>query len=364
MLLAIETSCDETAVCLFKLEKNDEPVQNVVHEIISSQASLHGKYGGVVPELAAREHIKNLPLLVSNACADAGINLSELTAIAVTQGPGLKGCLLVGVSFAKALSHSLEIPLIPIHHLEAHIFSGFLLKKEDQPQYPFLTLLVSGGHSALIYVESFRNYKIVASTQDDAAGEAFDKGAVLLGLSYPGGPEISRWAEKGDSKKYDLPVGMPRDMEKFSFSGLKTALARKKNDLEKEFLDQVLSDLCLSDLCASYQQTIIDSLMIKSLAAVEKLCPQSFLLTGGVAANKSLREQFAKMLKTKNVHFSAVPHKWCTDNAVMVAALAAQIYHNESEEFLNWKYQSSNNKLGPNVSFDIGAMPRWSIEGS
>ena len=359
MLLGIETSCDETALCFYSTDGDIEPASRVVFEVISSQAKLHGEYGGVVPELAAREHIKNLPVLISEACQNEDVDLSNLKAIAVTQGPGLKGCLLVGVSFAKALAHSLEIPLIPVNHLEAHIFSGFLLDKKEQPEYPFLALLVSGGHTALIYVKSFRDYEVIAETRDDAAGEAFDKGAVLLGLSYPGGPQVSKHAEKGDKDKYFLPIGMPQDMTAFSFSGLKTALARKKSENEEDFSNQILSDLC-----ASYQKTIIDSLLIKSKAAVENLKPKSFLLTGGVAANKSLRERFAKMLKEKNVRFCAVPPKWCTDNAVMVAALACEMYFNDEQRFLNWKYDRLNDEIGPDVPMSLAVKPRWSVEDS
>jgi N6-L-threonylcarbamoyladenine synthase len=347
MLLAIETSCDETAVCLMDMDSSKPFSERIVFETLSSQIELHRQYGGVVPELASREHIKNLPILLDTALKESSLGTSDITAVAVTQGPGLKGCLLVGLSFAKAFAQALRIPLIPINHLEAHIFSGFLMPEKEQPEYPFLCLLVSGGHTMLVNVESFRNYQIVASTQDDAAGEAFDKGALLLGLPYPGGPEISRCAEQGDENRFSLPIGMPTVDDSFSFSGLKTALARMRDSLGEE-----IDNKTLSDLCASYQQAIINALLLKSEAALKKLSPRSFLLTGGVAANKKLRLDFEKMLEVRNIPLRAVAPCWCTDNAAMIAALASAIIDDAGDSF----QKDSRSELS------LGVKPRWPID--
>ena len=345
MLLAIETSCDETALCL----ANIGPEFSIIYENISSQIDLHREYGGVVPELAARQHNINLPIIFEDAFKNTDIN--QLSAIAVTRGPGLKGCLLVGLSFCKALAQTLEVPLIPINHLEAHFYSGFLL--EQKPQFPILTLLVSGGHTMLFLARSHGSYQLIAQTRDDAAGEAFDKGATLLGLPYPGGPSLSMRADKGDLNSYKFPISMLDDDSSFSFSGLKTALLREVK-LKKE-----LTADDIDNLSASYQEAIVNALIKKSLAACKNLKPKSFLLTGGVAANSRLRNRLQEEITKLGTDFYATPPQWCTDNAAMVASNANAIITNESSSYKNWK--RTHQKLGPQASCDIGVLSRWPI---
>jgi len=344
VLLSIETSCDETALCLsaidYKKDAYKETLQNIKEDVLASQIKLHRKYGGVVPELAAREHTKNLPLLFNKLVQDK----SKLKAIAVTTGPGLKGCLLVGLSFAKAVTNSLKIPLISVNHLEAHFFSGFLLEKQEQPEYPILTLLVSGGHTMLFIATEPGSYELIANTRDDAAGEAFDKGATLFGLPYPGGPSLSKKAENGDFEKFNFPIAIAKDESSFSFSGLKTALSRKVENTEKEFYN---------DLAASYQEAIVNSLLVKVISAVKKYKPKSFLLTGGVAANQRLREVLKTSVSEHNVKFCVTPRKWCTDNAAMIA-VAAQ-YQLSKGAYQDFKYDKDS------IANSIGVKPRWPI---
>ncbi|MBP9837712.1 MAG: tRNA (adenosine(37)-N6)-threonylcarbamoyltransferase complex transferase subunit TsaD, partial [Proteobacteria bacterium] len=235
MLLAIETSCDETAVALLDLSKpiseTSSSSEFLKSEIIASQIKLHQAYGGVVPELASREHLINLPLLIKKTIDDNSLNTDQIKAVAVTRGPGLKGCLLVGLTFAKFFAFSKNVPLLCINHLEGHVFSGNMLAREERPEYPYLTLLVSGGHTELILVEAYRKYKIICRTKDDAVGEAFDKSATLIGLPYPGGPQLAKRAETGDEESFRFPYGMPEDDSAFSFSGIKTAISREVKSL-------------------------------------------------------------------------------------------------------------------------------------
>jgi N6-L-threonylcarbamoyladenine synthase len=350
MLLAVETSCDETAVCVAKLNDNlNDYSKNIIFEEISSQVDLHREYGGVVPELAAREHINNLPLLINRALES--VKVESLKAIAVTRGPGLKGCLLVGMSYCKALAQSLAIPLIPVNHLEGHFYSGFLISKS--PEFPILTLLVSGGHTTLFLVTAHGAYQPIARTRDDAAGEAFDKGATLLGLPYPGGPSLSKCADLGDASQYTFPISMPEDNTSFSFSGLKTALLREVKQ-RKDLASQEVNNLS-----AAYQAAIVNALVLKSIAACKTCKPKSFLLTGGVAANLSLRKKLEKEVSTLGIEFFATPQKWCTDNAAMIAVAAQASILKAPELYKNWKKQKGS--LGPNVSSDIGVLSRWPI---
>ena len=356
MLLSVETSCDETALCLSDLEFSSDALSNlsskIIYEEISSQIDLHRQYGGVVPELAAREHTKNLPILIDRAFKI--ISPKQLKAVAVTRGPGLKGCLLVGMSFCKALAQSLKVPLLAVNHLEAHFFSGFLL--EQIPEYPILTLLVSGGHTQLFLCSKPREYRLIASTRDDAAGEAFDKGATLLGLSYPGGPSLSKRADLGDTKYFTFPNSLADDPSSFSFSGLKTALSRKVKELGELNAEQV------NDVSACYQEAIVESLVLKSISACIKEKPKSFLVTGGVAANKRLREVLSSKISALGIKFHATPSKWCTDNATMVAATAHAIVSLSPEQYQNWKPIAGS--LGPNVSTNVGVVSRWPIDES
>ena len=352
MLLAIETSCDESAIAVLDTEALENGSKKTVSEalaadVIASQVDVHKAYGGVVPELAAREHLVNLPLLLESALKSAGIDEADITSLAVTQGPGLKGCLLVGVCFAKAFALSRGIPLIPVHHIEGHLFAGDLLPEQSQPQLPMLALVVSGGHTQLVYVEGFRRYRIVANTRDDAAGEAFDKAATLLGLSYPGGPALARKAEAGDPQSFPLPVALKQDSSSFSFSGLKTALSRTIIELGSRE-SRKLDDETTSNLAASLQSAIVKALVSKTLSACRLYQPKSVLLTGGVAANESLQKNLALELENAGIKFSVPERKWCTDNAAMIAAVA----------YRQLRLCDSREKL---QDFEFPALPRWPL---
>lgn len=362
MLLAIETSCDETAVALLDRAK---PVLEYTSfsdliraDLISSQATLHMPYGGVVPELASREHVKNLRPLVEEALRIAGVSASELSAVACTRGPGLKGCLLVGLSFAKAFAATQRIPLLPIHHIEGHLFAAELATPGARPELPSLSLVVSGGHTLLVLQRAFREYRLLASTRDDAAGEAFDKTASLLGLPYPGGPALAMKANTGDAKRFKLPIGMMSDPSAFSFSGLKTAVFRLVQQLEQS--SGALDEQTVCDIAASVQGAIVDALIRKTKEAIRAEKPRSFVLTGGVAANDALREALAKEMQKRAIKFFVPSKRWCTDNAAMIGVLALRTLEEDRERFCEPRWNSSM-QLGPDAPFDIGALPRWPL---
>lgn len=357
MLLALETSCDETALALISLDKPIVECAKVedflVAELLSSQVKLHEAYGGVVPELAAREHLTNLPVLFDKLLKDQKLDVSQIKVIAVTRGPGLKGSLLVGFCFAKAFAFAKQIPLIPLNHIEGHIFAGLLLEKEKRLEYPCLALVVSGGHTELVYMESFRKYQIVARTMDDAVGEAFDKSATLLGLPYPGGPALAECAKRGILGKFNFPVGVSNSDRSFSFSGVKTAIARVVRSLAK------IDEQTKNDLSASIEHCLVQALVAKTEKAIRKYKPKSLLLTGGVAANETLRIALENLVKKFGIRFSVPPKKWCTDNAVMLGALGSEIYHQNKEKFVKW---SAADSLGPEVPLDIDVLARFPIE--
>ncbi len=305
IVLGIETSCDETAAAVCR-------DGNILSSIISSQ-EIHKSFGGVVPELASREHERLLNELVEKALQDADISLADLRGIAVTHGPGLAGTLLTGVCFAKGLSQGLGVPFIAINHLEAHIFANFLA--DPTLEYPFICLLVSGGHTQLWQVDGLGKYRLLGATRDDAAGEAFDKGARILGLGYPGGPEIEQRAKNGNPEAVQFPRSfINTDTMEFSFSGLKTSLL-----YFMDRLDRKVSDQTLADVAASYQAAIIDVLVEKLALALEKTNIRSAVIAGGVAANRALRRKIGLRLPGKKVVFPDLIH--CTDNAAMVAYL-------------------------------------------
>ena len=362
MLLAIETSCDETAVALLDVSKNvieqTSFAELVRADLISSQASLHMPYGGVVPELASREHIKNLPPLVDEALRLARISAQDITAVACTRGPGLKGCLLVGLSFAKAFSAAQRVPLLPVHHIEGHLFAAELAIPGQRPELPSLSLVVSGGHTLLVLQTAFREYRLLASTRDDAAGEAFDKTASLLGLPYPGGPALALKAQSGDPKRFPLPIGMMSDPSAFSFSGLKTAVSRLVLQLQGSAA--VLDDQTVCDIAASVQHAIVQALLRKSREAIRAEKPRSFVLTGGVAANDALRETLAAELQKRAIKFYVPPKRWCTDNAAMIGVLALRTMEENPDRYRSPSW-NSRTQLGPDAPFDIGALPRWPL---
>ena len=360
MLLAIETSCDETSVALLDIKRAQscrELGACLVFDQVSSQVQIHAPYGGVVPELAAREHISNLPVIFREAMTRACLSTADLTAVAVTRGPGLKGCVLVGLCFAKGLARSLGIPLLAGNHIEAHIFAAELLPEIQQPLLPALVLVVSGGHTALVYVPEFRKYQILAKTRDDAAGEAFDKVATLLGLPYPGGPSLSARAENGDDSRFKFPQGLSKDHGSFSFSGLKTAVLRTIQALGQEMEDQQTAD----DVAASLEHTIVESLLSKTLSACDRFSPRSVVLTGGVAANRRLRLRLAEECANRGLRFVVPPKRWCTDNAAMVAALAARIIQRDLPSYDPMLWRVHGSLLGPGVPADVQGLARWPL---
>ena len=307
IVLGIETSCDETATAICK--------DGEILSSITSTQQIHKEYGGVVPEIASREHDKLLNKMVFDTLNEAKISLSNLEGIAVTQGPGLMGTLLSGVCFAKGLSQGLNIPIIGINHLEAHIYANFL--SEPNLKFPFICLLVSGGHTQLWFVENLGKYLMLGETRDDAAGEAFDKGARILGLKSPGGPEIEKMAEKGNQYAINFPRPLMKQKNfEFSFSGLKTSLLYCINE------NKIKNT---SDIAASYQFAIIEVLSTKLKWAVEEMDCHTCVIAGGVAANKLLRSYLKDLLPNHNVIFPKM--SLCTDNAAMIAYLG-EIYFN------------------------------------
>ncbi len=311
MILAIETSCDETAVALVS-DQGD-----LLQSTVASQIALHAPYGGVVPELASRNHSKDLPCLVEACLNEAGAAVSDFTAIAATSGPGLSSSLLVGDTFAKALALSRDLPFYSINHMEGHLLSPFL-QLRSAPIPPHLALIVSGGHSLLIDVKGIGDYNVLGSTQDDAAGEAFDKVAKLMGLPYPGGPEIATHAQSGNPKAFDFPrsmVGRPDLL--FSFSGLKTSA---RYQLEK--LPQPLEKDTRNDFCAAFQEAIVDILCAKVAQAAEFSGHRVVAVSGGVACNRRLRERLVSQEQQAGRDLYLVEGEYSTDNAAMIAYAA------------------------------------------
>jgi len=304
IILGIETSCDETAASICK---DGEILTNIV-----SQQIIHKKFGGVVPEIASRQHEILLNQVVDTSLKEAKININEIDAISVTQGPGLTGALLTGISFAKGLGLGLGIPVIPVNHLEGHIFANFLA--EPTLEFPFVCLLVSGGHTQLWYIEGMEKYALLGETRDDAAGEAFDKGARILGLGYPGGPAIEKEAIHGNPNKYHFPrILLSKNSLDFSFSGLKTSILYFMDDFEKTKIKS------LADVAASYQQAIVDTLVEKTRRAIEQTGADRCIIAGGVAANKCLRNKLELVLPENDILFP--DFSLCTDNAAMISYL-------------------------------------------
>ena len=315
-ILGIETSCDETAMSVVEITtKNDI---GVLSNVISSQVKLHAKYGGVVPSLAAREHVKNIRHVFNLTLKKAKIKdfKKEIDLIAVTRGPGLGPALLVGITFARTISWLCKKPLVGVNHLEGHIHSNWLSGEEMTDIFPALNLIVSGGHTELVLMENHGRYKIVGETVDDAVGEAFDKVARLLGLGYPGGPAISKIAEKGNPDRYPLPRPMIKSKNyDFSYSGLKTAVLYLLRDLKIKNPNPQTK----ADIAASFQKAAIDVLVQKTMRAAKELEVKSILLSGGVSANKLLREELHKNVTEAGVKYFQPPMEYTTDNATMIA---------------------------------------------
>lgn len=306
-ILGIESSCDETAAAVVRNGKI--PLSNIV----SSQVDIHSKYGGVVPEIASRKHIESIIPVVNEALEQAGVSTESIDAVAVTQGPGLVGSLMVGFSAAKAIAYSLNRPLVYVDHLEAHITAAHL---ENDISFPFIALIVSGGHTNLYYVSGYTEFELIGKTRDDAAGEAFDKAAKILGLGYPGGIEIDRLSRSGDPGKIKFPRPfLDKKNFDFSYSGLKTSLLYYIKDnpesIEKE----------IEDICASYQEAIVDTLIAKTLSAANKYNVKNIVVSGGVACNSRLREFSIEIFTKRGMNIYIPSPKFCTDNAAMISAL-------------------------------------------
>jgi len=314
IILAIESSCDETAASVVKNGRE------VLSNVISSQIDLHTLYGGVVPEIASRKHIERINQVVEQALSDASVTWDDITAIAVTYGPGLVGALLVGVSFAKALAFALKKPLIGVHHIEGHISANYIENKELEP--PFMCLVVSGGHSHLVKVKNYGEYEILGRTRDDAAGEAFDKVARAIGLGYPGGPKIDKVSNDGNPEAIAFPRAKVADNEyDFSFSGLKSAVLNYLNSCEMkgESVNQ-------ADVAASFQKAVVDVLVGHSMDALSQYGFKKFAIAGGVASNTHLRAAMEEACEKRNITFYHPSPILCTDNAAMIGAAAYYEY--------------------------------------
>lgn len=332
LILGIETSCDETAAAVVKNGKE------VLSNVISSQVALHAEFGGVVPEIASRNHLEKIDEVIRLAVKEAGVSMQELTAISVTVGPGLVGALLVGVSEAKALAFALGKPLVPVHHIEGHIAANFISNPECEP--PFVCLVASGGHSHLLLVEDYGKIRIYGRTRDDAAGEAFDKVARAVGLGYPGGPKLEKMAKEGNPHAYHFPTAKMEDAPyDFSFSGVKSAVLNEMN--RKKMLRE---EVRVADLCASFQENVTEVLSEKAIALCKELHINRLSIAGGVAANGKLREKMEEKAKQEGIEFFCPKLILCTDNAAMIAAAA---YH-------EWK-------KGNFAGHDVNAYPSLSL---
>ncbi len=315
-ILAIESSCDETAAAV--VVNGREALSNV----ISSQIDLHTLYGGVVPEIASRKHIENINYVIEKALKDAGVTLNDIDAVGVTYGPGLVGALLVGVAEAKAICFAKKLPLVGVHHIEGHICANYVENKELKP--PFVCLVVSGGHTHLVVVEDYGKYKILGKTRDDAAGEAFDKVARAIGLGYPGGPKIDKISKEGNPHAYEFPRAKITDsIYDFSFSGLKSAVLNQLNvsQMKGEKINP-------ADIAASFQNSVVDILLTRAMLAMEETGMRKLAIAGGVASNTAIRKAFEEECKKRKIEFYHPSPVLCTDNAVMIGSAAYFEYIN------------------------------------
>ncbi|WP_422487102.1 tRNA (adenosine(37)-N6)-threonylcarbamoyltransferase complex transferase subunit TsaD [Gudongella sp. DL1XJH-153] len=332
LTLAIETSCDETSCGVVK------DGREVLSNIISSQIEIHREYGGVVPEIASRKHIEGIDVIIQEALDAAKVGFKDIDFISVTQGPGLVGALLVGLSSAKAIAYGLDIPIVGVNHIEGHICANYIQHRDLEP--PFTCLIVSGGHSYLIDVLDYQEYKLHGRTRDDAAGEAFDKVARALGLPYPGGPHIDQLALEGNGDAIDFPrVFLESDSYDFSFSGLKTAVLNYLNQMKQK--DEEPN---VADVAASFQKAVLDVMVEKSFRLAKENKRSKIVIAGGVAANKGLREMMEQRGKDENVDIFYPSMELCTDNAAMIGSAG---YYN----FINGKTSDFHMKVMPNLGF-------------
>lgn len=340
LILGIESSCDETGVALVRADAG-KGVPVLLSHALHSQIEMHRAYGGVVPELASRDHIRRVLPLTEKVLADSGATLEQVDVVAFTRGPGLAGALLVGAGAACAMAAALDKPVLGVHHLEGHLLSPFL--SEDPPEFPFVALLVSGGHTQLMRVDGVGQYAILGETIDDAAGEAFDKSAKLMGLPYPGGPVLSRLAEGGDAKAFKLPRPLLHsgDLD-FSFAGLKTAVLTQAKKLGDEL------EARKADLAASTQAAIVEVLVKKTLAALQQTGMKRVVVAGGVGANRLLREQLDAACAQRKIRVHYPELHLCTDNGAMIAMAAAM------------RLQAGRERANKEYAFDV--KPRWPLD--
>lgn len=314
LILAIESSCDETAAAVVKNGRT------VMSNVISSQIALHTVYGGVVPEIASRKHIEQINQVIETSLTEAGVTLDDITAVGVTYGPGLVGALLVGVAEAKAIAFARHLPLVGVHHIEGHISANFIEHPDLKP--PFISLVVSGGHTHLVLVKDYGEYEIIGRTRDDAAGEAFDKVARAVGLGYPGGPKIDKLAKEGNPDAIEFPrAHVESSVYDFSFSGIKSAVLNYLNSSEMKN-----EEVNRADLAASFQHAVIDALVSRAMLALDEYNMDTLAIAGGVAANSALRASFEKECLKKNIKFYVPSPIFCTDNAAMIGVAAYYEY--------------------------------------
>lgn len=327
--LAIETSCDETSIAVI------ENGRKILSNIISTQIETHKKFGGVVPEIASRIHVENISQILKSALEEANINLDDIDFISVTQGPGLVGALLVGMSFAKALSYSLDIPLVGVNHIKGHICANYLSHQDLEP--PFIALVISGGHTYLVDVSGYDEYKVIGRTRDDAVGEAFDKVARALGLPYPGGSMVDKLAKTGNPEAINFPrVYLEEKSYDFSFSGLKTAVLNYLNQmkLKKETIS-------IEDVAASFQMSVIDVLSEKTFRLLKETKKNKLVIAGGVAANSGIRDVFTKKAIENDIELYIPTITLCTDNAAMIGSAGYYSYISGNKSMLDLKVDAN-----------------------
>ncbi len=329
LILGIESSCDETAAAVVK------DGREVLSDVIYSQAEIHSKYGGVVPEIASRRHIEKVLYVIDKALSDANVTKDDIDAIAVTCGPGLVGALLVGVSAAKSLSYAWGKPLIPVNHIKGHISANYVAFEKLEP--PFICLVASGGHSHIVHVKNYTDMEVLGATRDDAAGEAFDKVARVIGLGYPGGPKVDEAAKKGNPEAFSFPRAKTGD--DFSFSGLKTAVINTVHKMEQKG-----EEIPVNDIAASFQQAVVEVLVANTVHQANKVNANKICLAGGVASNSLLRSEFEIAAKKNKLELFYPPLRFCTDNAVMIASAGYFAYKN-----------------GDSADLDLNAYPALSL---
>lgn len=324
-ILAVETSCDETAASVI------ENGNHVLSNVVQSQIESHKRFGGVVPEVASRHHVEMITRVIEEALNNANLTAKELDAVAVTYGPGLIGALLVGVNAAKAFAFAHDLPLIPVHHIAGHIYANQL---EHKIKFPLISLIVSGGHTELIKMNDHLEFEVIGETLDDAVGEAYDKVARVIGLPYPGGPEIDRLSKEGNDT-YDFPRALQDDSYNFSFSGLKSHVINKLHNEKQKNIE-----INKADVARSFQESVVDVLTTKTMRALKDENIETLIVAGGVAANSALRERFETLTKKNNIELYIPSLKYCTDNAAMIGAVAYELYKRKTFASLNLNGQN------------------------